>query len=136
MFKDIGKFVGRYFQGLACVSIASMLSEPIFFDAMHIDFSFLFLLLAAEYLIKHHPTARKWTIGACGFILVSLAGMFIYAATAGTQRMFVLVGKRIEHPSLLQVAAVTSLLGLVFGLPLILLLTPQARKEFQREIRS
>lgn len=132
MFDDIGKFVGRYFQALACVSIASMIITLIFFGALHIDFSFIFLFWAAAYLIKHTPTARKWTIGVCGFVLAGLVAIFVYAALGGTQHMTVALGTRIEDPSLWHVAAVTGVFAVLVGFPLALLLTPQARREFQR----
>jgi hypothetical protein len=66
MPNDIGRFVARYLQVLACLSIVSMVATAIFFDALHIDFSFLLLFWAAEYLIQHNPKARRWTIGVCG----------------------------------------------------------------------
>jgi hypothetical protein len=131
MLNDIGRFVGRYFQALAWLSIALMIIRPIFFDTLYIDVSFIFLFWAAAYLIKHHPTARKWTIGVCGLYLAALVAMFVYAAIAGTQRMTVLLGTRIEHPSLGQVAAVACLSAVLVGFPFALLLTPQARREFQ-----
>jgi hypothetical protein len=132
MLNDIGQFVGRYFQALGWLSIASMIISPIFFDALHIDLSFIFLFWAAPYLIKHHPTARSWAIGVCGFLLAGLVAIFVYATIAGTQGMTVTIGTRIESPSLWHVAAVNCVLAVLVGLPFALLLTPQARQEFQR----
>jgi hypothetical protein len=132
MLNDIGKFVGRYFQVLGSLSVASMIITPIFFDSVHIDLSFIFLFWAAAYLIKHHPTARKWTIGVCGFVLAGLVAMLVYAAIAGTQGMTVTLGRRIEHPSMWHVALVACVLAALVGFPFALLLTPQGRREFQR----
>ena len=132
MLFDIGRFVGRYFQTLAWLSIASMIIMPIFFGWLPIDISFIFLFWAAAYLIKHHPTARNWTIGVCAFVLMGLIAMFLYAALAGTQGMTVTLGTRFNHPSLWQVGAVVCVLSVLVAFPLALLLTPQARREFQR----
>jgi len=132
MLNDIGRFVGRYFQALGCLSIASMILMPVFFKAAYIDLSFIFMFWAAAYLIKHHPTARRWTIGVCGFVLAGLVATLAYAAIAGTQDVILTLGRRIEHPSLGQLAAVVCALAVLIGFPSALLLTPQARREFQR----
>lgn len=132
MFQDIGKFVGRYFQTLVWLDIASIVVNWIFFHTGYFDCSFMVLYWAAPYLIKHRPAARKWTIGVCGLLLAGLVAIFVYAVMGGTQGMFVeLLGKKIEHPSLWQVGVVLSMVGVLVAIPLILLLTPQARREFQ-----
>ena len=97
---DIGKLVGRYFQVLACLSIASMVISPIFFDALYIDFTFILLFWAAGHLIEHNPTARKWTVRITGLGMVGVVLMLVYAAIAGTEGVIVSFGVRIEDPSL------------------------------------
>lgn len=132
MFTDIGKFVARYFQVLAVVYIAWMAYTAIFLDSLMIDFSVLLLLWAAAYLIHHNPTARKWTIGLLTVVLVGLCAMLIVASLVGTERMNVQLGGRpIKNPSFAFVASVAAISATIFGFPLALLLTPQARREFQ-----
>jgi hypothetical protein len=130
MFSDIGRFVGRYFQVLGLLSIASIFIDLIFFDYFHLDLSFIFMFWGAAHLIQHNPTARKWTIGICASILVGLTIMLSYAWLAGTQNMTITLGFRIEHPHFWQVALVGGTLAVLMAPPLFLLLTPQARQEF------
>ena len=127
---DIGKFVGRYFQVLAWLFIASMIISPIFFDRFHIDFSFILLFWAAGNLVRHNPSARKWTIGITGFSVAAIALMLVYAAIAGTDGMTVSFGARIEDPPFWMVAGVAGLLLVLIAIPTCLLLTPKARREF------
>ena len=129
--KDVGKFVGRYFQVLAWLSIASMIVWPIFFDNLHIDLSFILFFWAASHLIRHHSTARKWTVGITGFTAATIALTLGYAAIAGTDGMTVSFGTRIEDPPFWMVAAVAGVLLILIAIPLGLLLTPQARQEFK-----
>ena len=107
-----------------------MLISPIFFDSFHIDFSFILLFWAASHLIRHNHTARKWTVGIAGFIVAAIALMLVYAAIAGTEGMTVSFGTRIEDPPLWMVAGIAGLLLVLIAIPLCLLLTPKARREF------
>lgn len=130
-FNDIGKFVGRYFQVLAWHLIVSMIISPIFFDSLNFDFTFILLFWVAHHLIRHNATARNWTIGITGFNAAVIALVLLYASLAGTKSMTVNLGGRIiENPSIGQVATVAIPLILLVGLPLGLLLTPKARREF------
>jgi len=134
---DMGKLVGRYFQALAWLSIASMVISPIFFSNLHIDISFILLFWAAGHLIRHNPTARTWTLRITGFIAAGIAIMLLYAAVAGTEGMTVsYFGTRIENPSIWQVAAVAGVLVVLVAIPIVLLLTPKARQEFSKGPRG
>lgn len=129
-FRDIGKFVGRYFQVLAWFSIAWMVISPIFFDRVHVDFSFVLLFWAAGHLIRHNPTARKWTVGLTGFSVAVLVLMLGYAVISGTDGMTVTFGAPVEDPPLWMVAAIAGVLLALIAIPFCLLLTPKARQEF------
>jgi hypothetical protein len=133
MFKDIGKFVGRYFQVLGCLSIASIIIGAILGNGLQLDLSFILFFWAGAYLIKHHPAARNWTIGLCGLVLIAALVLLLVALIAGAEHMYVtFFGTRIENPPLWVVAIVSSALLAIIGFPFALLLTPQARREFQR----
>lgn len=135
--RDSGKFVGRYFQALAWLSIASMIVIPIFFDHIHIDLTFILLFWAAGHLIRHNSTARKWTLGLTGFCVATITLMLVYAMIAGTDEMTIRFGARIiENPSLWQVAGVAGVFIILAGLPLSLLLTPKAKREFGEAINA
>mgnify|MGYP006969389622 FL=1 len=81
-------------------------------------------------LIRHNPTARKWTVGITGFCLATIALMLVYAAIVGTDGMSVTIATRIKDPPFWIVAAVAMGLLVLFAIPLCLLLTPKARQEF------
>lgn len=127
---DVGRFVGRYFQILACLSMASMVIAPIFFDYWYFDFSFVLLLWAASHLIRHNPTARSITIWTCGLCVVAIVGILIYAGVLGADAITIRLGKPIENPSFFLIAVVAGIMLVAVGIPLALLLTPQARQEF------
>ncbi len=131
---DVGIFVGWYLRVLACLSVASMAVNLVFFSRLQIDLSFPFLLWAGSCLVRHSPTARKWVIGISGFflvILVFVSAMSVFAVVAGTEGMSVrMMGRQIDNPSVWHVLAVASLVGLLPGIPFVLLLTRQARREF------
>ena len=113
---DIGKFVGRYFQVLAWLSIASMVISPIFFDSLNFDFTFILLFWVAHHLIRHNATARNCTIGITGFYVALIILMLLNACLAGTESMRVTFGRRIiENPSFGQVATVAIALILLVG---------------------
>jgi hypothetical protein len=130
---DIGKFLGRYLQALACLSIGSMVVSAVLFDSLNVDFSVILVFWAAAYLIRHQPAARNWTIGFCSLILMTSIGLSVYAVIAGTDQItFRMGGIKFEHPAPLTISVISGITAVMVGLPLALLLTPQARREFQR----
>ncbi|HEU4338438.1 MAG TPA: hypothetical protein VFS19_00080 [Planctomycetota bacterium] len=130
MIKDIGNFVGRYYQVLGCVSISGILLDLIFNDRLHLDLTFLLWFWAGYHLRRHHPTARRWTLGVSGAGLGLLALGFAYALAAGTEKMTVRLGSEIKNPSLGQVAAALAIFAVIIGTPAALLMTRRAKREF------
>ena len=133
---DIGRFVGRYLQVLACLSLVSNIVDAVFFDQLNIDLSFVFLFWAGAYLIRHSTTARKWVVGVSGLAILVCLAIVVYAVAFGTEGIYVSLWRPIENPSLGQVWGVASFLGIIAGIPFVLLLTPQARREFIRVTRA
>jgi hypothetical protein len=128
---DTGRFVARYLQVLASLSIASMIAGPIFFDSMHIDLSPIFLFWAASALKRRSRTARKWVLALAGLTLGVLVLMFVWAVVAGTNGMTVYFGTgRIENPALWQVAVVAVPVAVVVGVPSAVLVSERARRQF------
>ena len=127
---DVGRFVGRYLQVLACLDIALTIVVMILAGSLVVDLSVILMFWAGAHLIKHSPTARKWTLGVTGFVLVTLLVLTVYVVIVGTDGMVVTVGKRIDDPPLGLVFAIAGVLMTVVGLPFVLLLTPQAKREF------
>jgi hypothetical protein len=128
---DTGRFVARYLQGLAWLSIASMIAGPIFFDSLHIDLSPILLCWAASALKRRSQTARKWVLALAGLTLVLLVIMLLWAAVAGTDGMTVSFGAgRIEDPALWQVAAVAVPIAVAVGVPFAVLMSERAGRQF------
>src|SRR5688572_5111444 len=75
---DTGRFVARYLQVLAWMSIASMIAYPIFFNTLHIDLSPIFLFWAASALKRRSRTARKWVLALAGLMLGVLAIILLW----------------------------------------------------------
>lgn len=104
---DLGLFVGRWFQGLACLFVGFMVLAPLLLDKQHYNGAFLFFFWVAPYLKRHRPRARWVAVGLCVVVLVGtwLATMPLHLAFK---------------------------LGLtaVVAVPLVLLLSPRARAEF------
>lgn len=133
---DIGRFVGRYLQVLACLSLVSMIVDAVFFDQLIIDLSFVFLFWAGAYLISHSTTARTWVVGISGLAILVCLAIVVYAVTFGPEGIYVSLWRPIDNPSLGQVLGVASFLGIIAGIPFVLLLTSQAKREFIRVPRA
>jgi hypothetical protein len=128
---DTGRFVARYLQVLAWLSIASMIAAPIFFDSLRIDLSPIFLLWAASALKRRSTTARKWVLALAGLTLSALLLMLVWALVAGTQGMTVSFGTtRIQNPTLWQFAAVAAPIAVLVGVPFAVLISARARRQF------
>lgn len=128
---DTGRFVARYLQVLAWLSIGSMIAGPIFFDSLRIDLSPIFLFWAASALKRRSQTARMWVLALAGLTLGVLVLMFVWAVVAGTDGMTVSFGAgRIKNPALWQVAAVAVPITAVVGVPFAILMSERARRQF------
>lgn len=129
---DTGHFVARYLQVFACLSIAAMIAEPIFFDSLHIDFSPIFLFWAASALKRRSSTARMWVLVLAGLTLGAIILTLAWATIAGTDGMTVSFGfARIKNPALWQVAAVAVSLAVVVGVPFAVLMSDRAWRQFR-----
>ena len=73
---DTGRFVARYLQVLAWLSIGWMVASLIFYGSLRLDFSFVLLFWAAAALKRHSPTARKWVLALSGVTLAAAIGTF------------------------------------------------------------
>jgi hypothetical protein len=99
--KDVGLFVGRYFQLLGWLVIGWMAVGLIFYDRFHLDLTFLLLFWAAVHLKKHNPTARKWTLRLAGFFIGFPAILLVHSALVGTDGIRISLGRPIENPTVL-----------------------------------
>lgn len=128
---DTGRFVARYLQVLAWVSIASMIAGPIFFRSINVDLSPIFMFWAASALKRRSQTARILVLAIGGLMLTTLVGMLLWALIAGTDRMAVSFGTgSVKNPALWQVVAVVVLIAGVVSVPLGVLVSARARRQF------
>ena len=127
---DIGRIVGRFLQLIACLSLVEIVIAAVYYDEGQFDISFIFVFWAGAALVRHSPTARKWVIGVTGFVVLSCAAMATIAVVCGTEGWYLVRWRTIDDPSLGQVLSNLALVAVVAGAPLVLLLTPRARREF------
>ena len=128
---DTGRFVARYLQVLAWLSITSMIAGAVFFDSLNIDLSPIFLFWAASALKRRSRTARKWVLALAGLTLGMLVLMLVWAMVAGTSGMTVSFGtSRIKNPALWQIAAVAVPIAVVVAVPFAVLMSERARRQF------
>ncbi len=137
MVKDVGKIVGRYFQVMGVVSLLTIAIQFLLSHSLRVDFTFLLMFWAGHHLVRHNPTARNWTIGVCGFVMIVLLGLYGYVLYHGTGQMSVqFFWKHYENPSLRTFTVVTVFIEVLLGFPVAMLLTPQARREFRSNDQS
>jgi hypothetical protein len=127
--KDIGLFVGRYFQVLGVLSLASSALALMLGNQFNVNLTFLIFLWAAGHLKRHNETARKWTLRVTG-ALMAIVSMFPVFSAVPHRHTVHLMGWSVEDPAFWQMAAVTGAGWVVLGVPFGLLLTPQAQEEF------
>jgi hypothetical protein len=128
---DTGRFAAIYLRALGALDIVSMIVGWAFFDGCYLDLSFLFMFWAANALEQHSAVARRWVLGIGGLTLaISLFGL-AYAAIHGTSGMTIRLGlKQIKDPPLWQVIG-GGVAGIsVEAVPLLVLLSPRARRQF------
>lgn len=127
---DTGRFVGRYLQALAALAVLGMI-VAMFRGALRIDLSFILLFWAGSALIRHSPVARRLVIVGAAISSGVAIGVMLMAGRLPLEGVGVSVlGVPVPEPS----AALVVLLGgalLVTALvPLALLLSGRARREF------
>lgn len=128
---DIGRFVGRYLQALAALAVLGMIVS-MFRGTLRIDLSFVLLFWAGSALIRHSPLARRLVIVGAAVSSGLAVGVLLMAGRVPLEGVGVSVlGAPVPEPS----AALVTLLGaalLVTALvPLVLLLSDRARREFR-----
>lgn len=131
MPQDIGRFVGRYLQALGVLSLGAMLIEAIG-GSFRFDVTFLVLLLAGTALTRHSALARKIVLVGSAMTIGASIGFAILARamTSGGGISVDLFGRPIGQQPGWVVALAIGLLFLSAVVPLVLLSTRQARREF------
>lgn len=128
---DVGKFVGRYCQVVAWVLLGWIIYSAIFYDTFNLDLTFILMFMVARPLMRHSKRARKWTLVLCGLWIVMILGVLAGTLAAGTEGTEVTYGNMSkQEPSELEIVVVSLILLAVFAVPMVLLLTPQAKREF------
>ena len=130
---DTGRFVARYLEVLAWLSIATMIASLIFSDAARIDFTPLLLFWAASALKRRSRTARMWVLAFAGLTLCGLLVLVVWAIFRGTDGMTIsLGGRRFKDPAGWQFAGLIALNTAIVGVPLAVLLSERARRQFAK----
>lgn len=128
---DIGRFVGRYLQVLAALTVLGMVIS-LFGGTVSIDVTFILLFWAGAALVRHSALARRLVILASTLVIGAALGMLLIAGRIPLDDVGVRVlGIPVAEPSVGLVALFGCMLLLTAAVPLVLLLTPQARREFR-----
>ena len=131
---DAGKLAAKYLQLLACLSVAATLVGLLFFDRLNLDISPLLLFWASKHLANHGKTARKWVIGICYFNLIGIAFLFVLTLYYGTGKDSPIEFRSgIDAPGILQIALLSCILSVLLVIPVWILRTPEAKREFAVE---
>jgi hypothetical protein len=128
--EDTGKFVGRYFQVLACASFVVAIVERWQSDRMVFDLTWVVFLALGHFLIRHRNGARLVTLALCGLVLIGAICAVAYGSVAGEYASLSIGAFKLEEPTFQQLLAFASVLSVAAAIPLLLLLTPQAKREF------
>jgi hypothetical protein len=130
---DTGYFTARYLQTLGVISILWMIVGPFFTHSFDLDLSFILSFWAASGLRRRSPIARKWTIAFCGLVLAVLVifiGFILFTFGKDLSRFHLNFFGRIENPTVLQMLGVSAVMAILAGIPLAVLLSPRARRQF------
>ncbi|MEM6552442.1 MAG: hypothetical protein AAF750_10010 [Planctomycetota bacterium] len=135
--RDIAKFVSIYFWVLGYLGLASLIISLVMFmltqSALWFDFSFIIYLWAGSELGRRNLKARVWTIRLCIVVICLIVLMHVLGVFFGNSEWRVSIGVDIESPEYWQVLVVSALLLMLATIPLVLLLTPAARRQFEYE---
>ena len=127
---DIGRFTGRYLQFLAVLAVAGMILS-MFRGTATVDLSFILLFWAGAALIRHSRLGRTLVLLGAGFTCATAAIVMIVAGRGALETVDVrILGAPVADPSPVLVAALGASLLVAAAIPVALLLTTQARREF------
>lgn len=127
---DIGLIVGRYFQALGVLSLASMLFALVF-GQFYFDVSFVFLLWVGNALIRHSRVARTLTLIMVSLICIVGAAIIVAILVRGTKGVTTNFGPWVFTEPPIELAVCGLLIVITFAaFPLYMLLTKQAFAEF------
>jgi len=97
-----------------------------------LDLSPALLFWAARNLIRHGNRTRKFVVWFCFLVLIVDLILLVVAVVFGTDQIEISYpGLKIKNPAFWQVALSVLTWVLVFGIPLWLLLSPEAREQFK-----
>jgi hypothetical protein len=127
---NAGRFVARYFQTLAVIAAAWNLVHIVFFNTFYFDLSILIWLWIAHHLKRQNPRARKRTIALCAYGVALCFVITFVAVVWGTKGISLHFGLRLKNPPVWATVLVCDTIGAVFGVPLFVLLSKSARRQF------
>jgi hypothetical protein len=128
---DTARFVARYLEVLAWISIASMIAAPLVFSSLRIDITPIFLFWAAAALKRRSQTARRWVLAISGLSLASILYFVVRAMVVSVKGMSVSSSTvRIADDALWLTTAVALAAGVVIAVPVVVLMSERARSQF------
>lgn len=130
MLGDVGKIVGRYLQVIAVLSVLGLLYEFMLRGRVNVGPGFIVLFCAGRRLVRHSQLARYSVL--TGAVLAVIVSLLVAVGVVPRNMIRVsFLGEGASDPSPGLVLGVTVLFMLMASVPLVLFLTPEARREFR-----
>src|SRR5215207_6420376 len=127
---DTGRFVGRYLQAWAVLAAVWTVAEPFIFHRFDPSPLPVLLWWAGSALKRRSQTARFWVIGVSALILCIGAYLVGRAVLVGTGDLTIRMGRPVRGPALWQVLVHWGTFAALIGVPLGVLLSARARRQF------
>lgn len=131
---DTGWFVAWYLRVLALVSIGLTVGALILRGSFNIDLSPILFFWAASALKRRSNAARKWVLGIGWFTLGVIGLGTCLVVLRGTEGMTLSYGfGKVQNPKIWQVAAFMVPFVAVVAVPVMVLMSERARRQFNEE---
>ena len=100
------------------------------FDSLHIDLTPIFLFWAAAGLKRHSRTARRWVLGVGGLAFAVISLSILWTVLVGPSGTGTYGRRRIEDPTVWQVLTIAVPCWIIVAVPLLVLASGRARRQF------
>lgn len=129
---DAGFLTACYLRIIGGLWILALLVELLNFGRFNLDLTPALLFWAAYNLSRHGNRTRKLIISLCILSLAVDLILLVVAVAVGTDQMEIsFPGTTIRNPAVWQAALSALMIAVAVGVPLWLLLSPEARREFK-----
>lgn len=127
---DAGKLTARYLQVWAALSVLNMIFSAALYGRFNFDISAVLMLWTAHHLMKHSKTARTWVMAICFLNVVGILLLIVIAIFSPMDTFSISYAGKPLTPNRVLVFGVPVVLLVIVSIPLWLLNTEEAKREF------